>query len=114
MRRPLSPLCGVALVAAPGAVLLAHVPAIIIEQMNRTITYAIDKSDGLVYSRIGSMIAVPVLQWDKIGADGDYTAPLEYQLERCSVYELSYYWSQLRWTKKIPVEIKNLHRSTGG
>lgn len=80
----------------------------------KQITYCIDKESGFVYSRVGSDVAVPVLQYDKIGANGDFTQPLEYQLEKCSVLSLASYWPNLRWTKKIPTNIKNNHRAFWG
>jgi hypothetical protein len=78
------------------------------------ITYAISKDDGMVYSRVGKEIAYPVLQYEKIGEGGDFTQPFEYQLEKSDVLSLAYYWPRLKWTKKIPVDIKNLHRSFWG
>jgi hypothetical protein len=80
----------------------------------KQITYAVSKDDGLVYSRVGSEIAIPVLQFDRIGRNGDFTQPLEYELEKCRVLELADYWPRLRWTKKIPVRTKNLHRQFWG
>lgn len=77
------------------------------------ITYAIDR-EGLVYSRVDSEIACPILQFDKIGQGGDFTGPLEYKLEKSSIFSLAGEWDSLRWTKKIPVEIKNLHRAFWG
>jgi hypothetical protein len=82
--------------------------------MNRIITYAVSKDDGMVYSRVGSEIAYPVLQYNKIGENGDFTKPLEYKLEKSSVFDLAYYWQSLRWTKKIPTELKNRHREFWG
>ncbi len=82
--------------------------------MNKIITYAINKDDGMVYSRVGSEIAYPVLQFDKIGQGGDFTGPIEYQLEKSSVFSLAGEWSQLRFTKKIPADIKNRHRAFWG
>ncbi len=82
--------------------------------MNKIITYAINRNDDMVYSRVGSEIAYPVLQFDKIGQNGDFTGPLEYQLEKSSVNSLAGEWSQLRFTKKIPADIKNRHRAFWG
>lgn len=81
--------------------------------MNRIITYCYDE-DGLVYSRVGSEIAIPVLDFDSIGKDGDFTAPLTYTLEKDNVLSLASVWRSLTWTKKIPVEIKNRHRAFWG
>jgi len=78
--------------------------------MRRIITYAVDRDNGLVYSRVGDKVAFPVLQYERIGKGGDFTQPLEYELEADSVSSLAYYWPMLRWTKKVPVALKNLHR----
>ena len=80
----------------------------------RYLTYCVHKDNGLVYSRMGDKLAVPVLQFDRIGKDGDFTKPLEYELERMSVFEISEEWRRLKWTKKIPAQIKNMHRQFWG
>ena len=77
--------------------------------MNR-ITYAINRRDGFVISRIGSELAWPVYQFSEFGKDGDFTGEIPIALEQLSVYEAVTEWKDLLWTKKIPVEIKNLHR----
>jgi hypothetical protein len=79
--------------------------------MNRIITFAVSEDDGMVYSRVGNEVAYPVLQWEKIGEGGDYTQPLEYELEKSSVFSLVDYWPRLKWTRKIPTELKNRHRA---
>jgi hypothetical protein len=82
--------------------------------MSRIITYAVEEETGLVYSRVGAEIAVPVLQYERIGKGGDFTGPLEYELEKFGVHELCGAWNTLRWTKKIPVALKNRHREFWG
>lgn len=83
----------------------------------RHIQYGVDE-DGLVYSRVGSEAACPVLDFKAIGQGGDgyppgdFRGPTRYALEKCSVYELRY--EGIRWTGNIPVEIKNLHRRYWG
>lgn len=90
----------------------------------RTITYAIHP-DGLVYSRFRENmncrgIAIPVLLYDKLGKDddgndtGDFTAPFEYELQVFPVRSLLPTMSVLRWTKKIPIPLKNRHREFWG
>lgn len=85
----------------------------------KTITYAVDQDTGQVWSRlegdpsVGSeKIAVPVLDYLAIGRDGDFSAPLTYNLERMGIEALI--GSCLRWTRKIPTEIKNAHRRFWG
>jgi hypothetical protein len=90
--------------------------------MNRIITYGIEHDTGLVYSRVsnapsGQECAGPVLDFEAIGqggdgyAPGDFRGPTRYTLEKMSVYDVYPY---CRWTKKVPVEIKNLHRKFWG
>jgi hypothetical protein len=61
-------------------------------------------------SRVGSEVAWPVLQYEKIGEGGDFTKPFEYELEKMPVLSLAHCWQGLKWTKKIPLAIKNRHR----
>lgn len=68
----------------------------------RTIQYAIDQETGLTWSRVGSEVAVPVLNYP---AD-DYT------LVKMSVF---YSGAQaLKWTRKLPISLKNYHREFWG
>lgn len=81
----------------------------------RIITFAYHKDDGLVVSRVGSEIAVPVLEFEKIGQDGDFTGPMEYHLEKFPVHSIGGRdWPRYKWTKKIPLELKNRHRAFWG
>ena len=82
--------------------------------MNRIITYAINKDDGIVWSRVGSEVAVPVLDFAKIGENGDFTGPMEYNLEKFPVVSIGREWARLKWTKKIPLSLKNKHREFWG
>lgn len=80
----------------------------------RIITFAFNKDDGLVVSRVGSEIAVPVLDFEKIGEGGDFTQPFEYHLEKMPITAIGRDWPRYKWTKKIPVELKNRHRAFWG
>lgn len=80
----------------------------------RHIRYCINRDDGMVYSLVGKEIAVAVLQWDKIGENGNFTKPLEYELEKMPALSLADIWPRLRWTKKIPQPIKDRHREFWG
>lgn len=77
----------------------------------RNITYAIDPETDLVVSRIGDRIAWPMLDFPANSFAMDY-----YGLKDFSVFELcgNSSYEMLRWTKKIPVETKNLHRRFWG
>jgi hypothetical protein len=82
--------------------------------MNRIIQYAIHKDDGLVISRVGNEVAWPVLQFQEFGKDGNFTGPLPYALESSPVLDIGREWQRLKWTKKIPVDLKNKHRAFWG
>jgi len=66
--------------------------------------------EGLVYSRVGSEVAIPVLDWDNMKPENRYST--HYNLERFHVFDLCGV-SVLR-TKKIPKSIKNKHRKFWG
>jgi hypothetical protein len=89
--------------------------------MSKTITYGIDDESGLVYSRVGGEVAVPVLDFAAIGQGGDgfepgdFRGPTRYNLEKCSVYALgSGEYAAIRWTKQVPLPVKNAHREFWG
>jgi len=79
----------------------------------RNITYAIDLETGLVVSRVGSELAWPILDYEGMLPENNYA--MNYCLEKISVSSVAgYYWSLLKWTRKIPLEIKNIHRRFWG
>lgn len=79
--------------------------------MNRIITYAIEKETGIVVSRVGSEFAYPQLDFEGMTPANNFTAT--YALEKSDIYQLQP-WSGYKWTKKIPVELKNRHREFWG
>ena len=87
--------------------------------MPRTITYAVDE-DGTVYSRVDREVAVPVLDFAAIGQGGDgfkpgnFNGPIKHNLQKFALEALYGAWASLRWTKKIPVGLKNRHRAFWG
>lgn len=87
--------------------------------MNRIITYAVERDSGIVVSRVGSHVAVPVLDFEAIGKGGDgfepgdFNGPVRWNLETFDLYALQP-WQAYRWTKKIPIELKNRHREYWG
>lgn len=85
----------------------------------KRLMYAVDLDTGQVLSRlegdreIGNLrVAVPLLEYDKIGEGGDFSQPFTYRLERMGVMALIH--ARLRWTRKVPVETKNIHRRFWG
>ena len=80
--------------------------------MRNNITYAVDEETGLVWSRMGDKVAGPILDYDAMLPDNGYEAV--YHLEIMPLNEIVRFWSSLRWTKKIPIEVKNTHREFWG
>jgi len=87
----------------------------------RFITYAVNKDDDIVWSRVGSEIACPVLDFEAIGKGGDgfkkgnFNGPIRYELQKFPVHSLAGRdWNRLKWTKKIPKRLKNKHRKFWG
>jgi hypothetical protein len=76
------------------------------------ITYAIDQDTGYVWSRVGSQVAVPIIDFDKMGPADAFA--IKAHLERMDVLAVTTDWRMLRWTRKIPVHLKNLHRAFWG
>ncbi|CAB4182504.1 hypothetical protein UFOVP1439_26 [uncultured Caudovirales phage] len=68
----------------------------------KTIQYAIDTDTGLTWSRVGSEVAVPVLNYP---AD-DYTL-----IKMSVLYSGT---AALKWTRQLPVSLKNYHREFWG
>ena len=77
----------------------------------RTITYAIDRYTGLVFSRVGSEVAIPVLDWEGMKPENNFRT--EYHLEIGSVHE-AYQGTDLKWTRKLSNNLKNIHRAFWG
>lgn len=78
----------------------------------RNITYAIDLDTGLVVSRVGSELAWPILDYENMLPENNFT--MFYNLEKIPVISVCNYWGNLKWTRKIPLEIKNIHRRFWG
>lgn len=79
----------------------------------RTIMYGIDRNTGLVWSRVGSEVAVPILQYDKMTPENNFQPT--YELEKMDVIQTAgQAYNSVKWTRKIPVELKNRHRKFWG
>jgi hypothetical protein len=79
--------------------------------MNRIITYAVEEDSGIVYSRVGSEVAIPVLDYEGMTPANNFAT--RYELEAFSIYAIPR-WGALKWTKKIPTALKNRHRAFWG
>lgn len=77
----------------------------------RTITYAIDTETKLTVSRVGTELAYFVLDYDNMLPENNFSA--RYHLDKMDVFHW-HNWSVLKWTRKIPKDIKNLHRKYWG
>ena len=77
------------------------------------IQYAIDMDTRMVISRVGSELAWPILDYDNMRPANNYT--MNYYLEKISVSStVGRIYNGLKWTRKIPLRIKNLHRKFWG
>ncbi len=77
------------------------------------IQYGVDQDTGLIVSRVGDEVAWPILDYDGMtAADGFAT---RYNLERLPLFDMvGRTWDAIRWTRKVPVAIKNRHREFWG
>jgi len=80
--------------------------------MNRIILYGVNRSDGTVVSRVGSEVAWPILDWDAMQPENNFST--RYDLEKVDVLSIGTEYRYIKWTKKIPVEVKNIHREFWG
>ena len=80
--------------------------------MMKTIQYGINENTGHVCSRLGSEVAIPVLEYDKMSPENNFETV--YQLEKFDIITLASQWNCIHWTRKLPVELKNTHRSFWG
>ena len=77
----------------------------------KTIKYAIDTYTGLVYSQVGNLIAIPILDYENMKPENNFQTI--YYLEKFAAFE-AYKGTNLKWTRKISNDIKNFHRKFWG
>ena len=77
-----------------------------------TISYMIDPLTNGVWSRVGSEIAIPVLQFSEMTPENSYAT--KYKLEKFNAVTIAYHIKDTIRTKKVPKEIKNGHRAFWG
>jgi hypothetical protein len=76
--------------------------------------YAYHREGGYAISRRGDELAWPIMDFAGIGKNGDYKAPIKYDLKKIPVLEVGREWSLLVFTRFLPVAHKNLHREFWG
>ena len=76
--------------------------------VERRVRFAVDRNTGMVYSRVGDRVAVPVPLDTGIRLKGS-TEP-QYSLEPFPVYAIRHKWANLHSTQRIPMHIQNVHR----
>jgi len=79
---------------------------------DRRITYMIEPDMGLVYSRVGSEVAIPVLDFEGMKPENGYET--NYPLEKFNVLSVARDLAYVIHTRKIPIELKNEHRKFWG
>lgn len=84
----------------------------------RNITYAINKENGHIVSRVDGEVALLILDWDGMKPENNFTTlnprNVKYNLEKFNVSDLVGEWHLLVWTNKIDVRWKNIHRKFWG
>jgi hypothetical protein len=78
----------------------------------KTIQYMLNPETNFVYSRVGSEIAMPVLDYDGMKPENNYKT--RYNLEKCDVIQVCHELKNVIHTRKIPQRIKNIHRKFWG
>ena len=74
------------------------------------IQYGLDFETGLVWSRVGDQVAVPVLDYDAIGPENNFGAG--YQLKKFPADVLSH--ATIRWNHEVSEQAKNAHLAFWG
>ena len=79
----------------------------------RSISYGIAQDGAALVSRVGSEIAWPILDYEGMTPANNFA--MHYNLERFSVFSLAGPdYANIRWTRKIPIDLKNKHRAFWG
>ena len=78
----------------------------------KTIQYAVDEYTGMVWSKVGEEFAIPILDYEGMKPENSFET--KYNLEKVARDTVSQPWHTLRWTKKIPLDIRNRHRAFWG
>ena len=79
--------------------------------MIKQIQYSID-ANGLVWSRVGSEMAIPVLDYENMTPENNFQ--MNYRLEKFDVLDVCHELRFLKPTRNIPPQIKELHRKFWG
>ena len=77
-----------------------------------TIGYMIDPLTNGIWSRVGSEIAIPVLQFSEMTPENNYAT--KYKLEKFDAVAIAYHIKDTIRTRKVSKEIKNIHRKFWG
>ncbi len=77
------------------------------------IQYGVDQDTGLIVSRVGDEVGWPILDYEGMTAANSFT--MSHHLERVPLLTLAgRVWDAIKWTRKVPVAIKNRHREFWG
>lgn len=76
------------------------------------IQYYFNLDDSHVYSRVGSEVAIPILDYEGMKPENNYQ--MNYYLEKYSMLSVCSDLARCVGTRKIPVHMKNLHRKFWG
>lgn len=76
------------------------------------ILYAIDRETGMIWSQVGRVFAIPIL--DFAGMKPENNWQMNYNLEKVPIEQLYGTYPNLIHTRKIPISAKNFHRAFWG
>jgi len=68
--------------------------------------------DGYIFSRVGSEVAIPVIDFDGMKPENNYE--IKHNLEKFDVLTVAREVGHCIGTRKIPIEVKNHHRKFWG
>ncbi len=82
----------------------------------RTIKYGIDMETGYAVSQMGDEVAYAVLDYDKTepAKSGWSEQPMPQHLEKTKIWYVAGWLGQIRWTRAVPLQAKNMHRRFWG
>jgi len=80
--------------------------------MRRTITYMID-ADGAVYAQVGTRVAFNVLDFEHMRPENGFEMLFNIQ-DDLAFHVIPCTREPRRWTRKIPIQIKNAFRKHFG
>ena len=82
----------------------------------RRIRYGIDQETGYTVSHVGDEVAFHVVDYEQIDltTPGASERPVPAHLEKTELWCVAGMLGSIRWTRKLPAAVKNVHRKFWG